>query len=137
MKPKTNDTAGSLPQGDWLDAALYAAAPPAVADDGFSQRVLAQLPFVPAVPTAAWVDLQLRRERIQSRRYDFGIALACLLGTGVAFVGLGWPDAAAMERAAWALAQWPPVAWRQSLPLLSAALACAVLSTALLRERGV
>ncbi len=47
-------TREAAPGDDWLDTALRAARPPALADDGFTARVMAALPPVIAASMPAW-----------------------------------------------------------------------------------
>lgn len=128
MKSTEHSMGHGESEADWLEAALFAAVPPQVADDGFSRSVMEKLVLAPPKPTVAGLRLQLHRQQIRCLRQDAMLGLACLLGMVISLMGLGWPSMEELNEAASMLLYWPATSWRQVLPLSAFVVASWVLT---------
>jgi hypothetical protein len=105
-----------LEDDDWLESALRSAAGPALADDGFTQRVMQRLP----APKA-------------QRTFERFTLIGALVGTAVAYLGSRWPSADEMTAAISALIELRPVTSQLLMPWLASLCSAAVLAWVLNR----
>jgi cbb3-type cytochrome oxidase subunit 1 len=110
---------------DWLDTLLHDDAQHAVADAGFTARVMQRLPAAVVVVDSA-----------SDRRFARWTLVGAFVGTLIALLDGAWPDTEAMSAAITSIMNLRPTHGQALAPWLATLLVAAVLAYVMLEEQG-
>lgn len=110
---------------DWLDALLRESLPAAIADDGFSARVMQHLAMQLG---GAPAHSELKRSKQPKRYFEWFSLIGAVLGSAIAAWGSTWPSPDAISASVNALVTLRPVAIDPLMPWLASLCSAAVLA---------